>query len=303
MSLNTKEKLKLPYGKIALISIIVLIIIAAIIVMTVGRNNSIPEEPQPDNDISGEVSKESADDTAITIDFAGMEVLIDETIRTNTFKPEDFTENEDGSLTYNGENAVYGIDVSAFQGEIDWEAVKESGIDFAIIRLGFRGMSEGELYTDDNYYTNIEGAENAGLETGVYFFSQATSVVEAAQEARYVLEILDGRVLDLPIIFDWEPGYDNQYRTSSIHSDPVINDFARAFCNIITDAGYKSGIYFNCTQGYLQYDLSMFDDVCLWLAEYDTKPEFYYYFDMWQYSCTGTVDGIETPVDLNIMFK
>ena len=303
MSLNTKEKLKSPYVKIALISVIVLILIAAIIIMAVGRNNNTPD-PQDETEIEhNDTVEEITDNPAHIIEFAGMDVLIDDGIRINTLKPEDFTENDDGSLTYNGESAVYGIDVSAFQGDINWEAVKISGIDFAIIRLGFRGMSEGELYTDDNFYINIEGAENAGLDTGVYFFSQATSVVEAAQEARYVLEILDGRELDLPIIFDWEPGYEEQYRTYSIYLDTVINDYARAFCNIIIDAGYKSGIYFNCTQGYTQYDLSMFEDVCLWLAEYDTKPEFYYYFDMWQYSCTGTVDGIEPPVDLNIMFK
>ena len=197
----------------------------------------------------------------------------------------------------------WGVDVSNYQGRIDWQSLKQQGIEFAYLRLGMRGYGEqGTLYNDRSFAQYYEGAKAVGIDVGVYFFSQAITVREAADEALYALELLDGRTLDLPVYYDWEPvsaedsrtaGYDCRYLTAG----------AAAFCNIIERGGYASGVYLNRQQGYYRYDLRSLAGRSLWVADYADYPDFYYAYDVWQYEHQARLDGVSEIVDLNLEFR
>ena len=214
----------------------------------------------------------------------------------------DFTV-EDGCPVYLGKEyeTAYGIDVSEWQGRIDWKAVKESGVDFAFIRAGIRGTgAAGRLVEDERAVTNLTEAKAAGIRTGVYFFSQATTPEEGAEEARFVLDILDGTRLDLPVMFDWEKPADETARTSAMDYG-TLNQCASAFCEAIEEAGYDAGLYINRQLGYYAYQLGDLKDYTLWVADFNTWPDFYYRFGVWQYSDHATCPGIEGAVDRNMM--
>ena len=203
---------------------------------------------------------------------------------------------EDGAL-----RSDLGVDVSSHQGAIDWPAVAADGVDFAIVRAGNRGYTEGALYADERFAENVDGAKAAGLATGVYFFSQAVTPDEAREEADFVLELLAGRPLDLPVAFDHEPVSDNAGRANHL-TGPELAACARAFCERIEQAGYETLVYGN------KRDIARFggDDLDgrpVWFAEYDVAvPTGQFDFVMWQYTSAGTVAGISTRVDLNIRF-
>jgi len=216
-----------------------------------------------------------------------------------------FKRAENGWLSYeNGDvTALQGIDVSSHQGEIDWKAVAGSGIDFAMIRAGYRGYGEeGRLLSDERFHENMKGALEAGLDVGVYFFSQAVNVWEAEEEARLLLEALEGYEVSFPVDFDWERIAGGNARTDEVAGKSIAL-MARAFCGLVEQAGYIPGVYFNQNLGYLSLELDELDGCVFWLAEYDAKPDFYYHADLWQYSSTGTVPGIDTPVDLNLSYR
>lgn len=193
-----------------------------------------------------------------------------------------------------------GVDVAEYQGDIDWKAVAADGIDFAIIRLGYRGSTEGDIYVDEQYYDNIEGAKAAGLDVGVYFFSQATTPEEAREEANFVLKTLDGTSLVYPVAFDWErvSGI-GETRTSGVISTD-LSGIADAFCDTIEASGYRSIVYGN-PRDLIHYDETVFDGRHIWWAEYDTiEPLHYRDISMWQYTSSGTVEGIPGTVDMNL---
>ena len=305
MELKTKEHRNSQVIKYLIIALAVLVIIAITILLVIVRYadfKNTDDTAADESNITEDPQTLKKDNTE-TITFSDREIPINKNVRKNTLFDEAFSSGSDGLITYSDPKSQYGIDVSSFQGEIDWQKVRTTGIDFAIIRLGYRGMSEGLLYTDDYFEANLSGAVEAGLDVGIYFFSQATTEEEAVEEAEFVIEQLNGRTLQYPIFFDWEPGTDEVDRTYPIYSSDVINSFALAFCATVENAGYKTGIYFNSYQGYLQYDLSLFSETCLWLAEYNNStPNFWYYFDIWQYSYTAKIDGIGPDVDMNICF-
>lgn len=211
---------------------------------------------------------------------------------------------ENGMKTYISDSltAAQGIDVSSHQGWIDWQTVKDSGIDYAMIRAGYRGYTDGETNQDEYFSYNIDAATSAGINVGLYFFSQATSEEEAVAEADRVLQLVDGYTLNYPIYFDWEPVEDETARTSTI-SGSDLTRYALAFCQTIEAAGYEAGIYFNLSMASYLYDLYALQEYDFWLAEYQEIPSFPYAIDMWQYSSTGTVPGIDTIVDLNLSFS
>ena len=220
----------------------------------------------------------------------------------NRYAREDFTVDENGRVSYshNGLRAKEGIDVSFYQGEIDWAAVAADGVDFAMIRLGYRGYTEGGLQMDSRFEENIRGALEAGLEVGVYFFSQAITPEEAEEEADFVLEALEGYEITYPVAFDWEPITPGKgARTDGLDGE-TLTQCAAAFFERIAQAGYTPQVYFNQELGYLVYDLAGLKEYSFWLAEYDTAPDFYYGFDLWQYTHTGTVEGIQGNVDRNL---
>jgi lysozyme len=245
---------------------------------------------------------DTQEDTENYIDYAGGQLPIIEDVPVNNYDAEAFASAENGTITYSGGYATYGIDVSSHQGDIDWAAVAASNIDFAMIRVGYRGFTEGGLFMDDYFTANISGATENGIDIGVYFFSQAITPEEARQEANYVLEAIRSYDVTYPVVFDWEYMHDSTARTEGIATE-TVTQCALAFCETIQEAGYTPAIYFNNDVGYLTYDLGQICMYDLWLAEYDTQPDFYYNFQMWQYTSSGTVAGIETYVDLNISFK
>ena len=194
-----------------------------------------------------------------------------------------------------------GIDVSAYQGDIDWVKVKESGVDFAIIRLGYRGYESGKLVEDKFARANLEGAAAAGIQLGAYFFSQALSPNEAREEAQFVLEILKDYMLTMPVVFDWEHVDNENARTNGM--DPyVATDCAKAFLEVIKEAGYRPMMYFNSFQARKLFYLDQLMEYDFWLALYSDRMTFPYKVDMWQYTCTGTVPGVFGDVDVNVMF-
>lgn len=215
-----------------------------------------------------------------------------------------FYEDEKEYMHYDSDAYNYetGVDVSVYQGTIDWEKVKAAGIDYAIIRVAGRGWgTEGKLYEDTNFRQNIEGALEAGIPVGVYIFSQAVNATEAIEEAAYVLELIDGYDITYPIVFDWEEVSSSSARTKNITTASLVSA-AEAFCETIAFAGYEPMVYFNTTCGYGLYDLSELTDYPFWYASYSSIPNFYYNFQMWQYTDSGYVDGIAGKVDMNLYF-
>ena len=203
-------------------------------------------------------------------------------------------------IRYSAAETWTGIDVSEHQGSIDWQAVADQGIDFAMIRVGYRGYSAGEISADPLADANLAGAAEAGIAVGVYFFSQAITMDEAIEEAQFVLDAIADYDVTWPVAFDWEP-IDGEARTDEV-DQTTLTECALAFCQTVEAAGYTAAVYFNQTYGYQGYNLPQLLDYAFWLAQYDETPSFLFHFDMWQYSSTAYLDGIEGAVDLNLSF-
>ena len=162
-------------------------------------------------------------------------------------------------------DCLSGIDVSAYQGDIDWNQVAESGVDFAIVRLGYRGYESGKLTEDKFARINLDGAAAAGVKLGCYFFSQALTVEEAQEEARFVLDMIQDYDITMPVVFDWEHVDNETARTNNM--DPyVATDCAKAFLEIIDEAGYWPMMYFNTRQAHKLFYLDQLMEYDFWLA-------------------------------------
>lgn len=198
--------------------------------------------------------------------------------------------------------SIAGVDVSEHQGDIDWNQVKAAGIDFAIIRIGYRTYGGGEITLDKNFQKNLREADEAGLKVGVYFFSQALNADEAIEEADIVIDAIEPYNITYPVIFDWELIYGDSARTDKVTVEDLA-DSCIAFCERVRSAGYTPMIYQNKNTTMYKLDLPRLQDYDFWLAEYGTKPTYYYDYQMWQYSSTGKVPGISGEVDMNISFK
>lgn len=194
-----------------------------------------------------------------------------------------------------------GIDVSYHQGDIDWEAVRADGVDFAMLRVGYRGYETGKLNVDERFHEYAEGALDAGLDIGVYFYSQAVNAEEAKEEAEFVLEQIKDYEIMYPVAFDWEFAGDETARTNDVSSE-TLNECAAVFCNRIARGGYIPMIYSVKRMALMKFDLSRLAGFDFWLAEYREEPEFPYEFSMWQYASDGRVNGIEGEVDMNMSF-
>ncbi len=222
----------------------------------------------------------------------------------NDMEKDDFVTDPEGNLSYTGGEyrASRGVDVSSYQGDIDWQQVYDSGVRFAIIRAGGMYYGSGELYSDDYFIKNIDEAKAAGLRVGAYFFSQAITAAEAEAEARFVLELLDGRALDLPLFFDWERISGDTARTDGLDNE-TLTACALAFCRTVEAADYEAGVYIYNDTGYYGYDLAQLGDYTFWCAGVGSYPYFYYAHKIWQYSFRGSVPGINADCDLNMMFE
>ena len=175
------------------------------------------------------------------------------------------------------------------------------GVDFAMVRIGFRGYGTGSLNSDAFYGKNIDGAMEAGIDTGVYFFSQAITVEEAIEEAEYVISLLDGHEISGPVAYDWEM-HDSSYRVYGI-SPKMATACALAFCQRIEEAGYQPMVYVSKYVGYNKFNLPQLADYPIWFPEYGKNyPKFYYEIDTWQFTSGCAVAGIGGRVDANIQF-
>lgn len=210
----------------------------------------------------------------------------------------DGSENTD--LEFASTSGRLGIDVSRWNETIDWEKVKEDGIEFAIIRCGYRGASSGALVLDSKYEDNIRGAIEAGIPVGVYFFTQATSEVEAIEEASMVISLIQDYDVDYPVFLDSESA-GGKGRADGLDVDERVK-YHRAFLETIASAGYETGVYASKNWLNDQLDMTQLSQYKTWLAEYADVPTYDQYFDMWQYTSKGTVDGIETRVDLDVSY-
>ncbi|MDD3230229.1 MAG: GH25 family lysozyme [Oscillospiraceae bacterium] len=213
---------------------------------------------------------------------------------------------QNGFLYYDKESTSHaGIDVSSYQGKIDWERVAASGVDFAIIRAGYRGYTFGNIQKDSYFTQNIEGALASGLDVGVYIFSQATTTAEAREEARQLLNWTEDYPITYPLVFDWERVSQPNSRTQNTDGK-AITACAKAFCDTITGAGHTPMVYGNPSMVYAsELDISKLTDTPFWLAHYTSgwaPTNFRYHYHMWQYTSTGQVDGISGNVDLNLCF-
>lgn len=200
------------------------------------------------------------------------------------------------------EKTNYGLDVSQYQGDIDWRKVREEGLSYAIIRCGGRSYGDsGVLIYDPLFAKNFREARALGFDTGVYFYSQAVNTKEAVEEAEYCLTLLDGRSLQLPVYIDMEYSGTGNGRADHL-SREERTAIAEAFCKVIRDAGYKTGIYSN--RHFLEQNIDLsspgLKDASIWLAEYHGRPTPDYKgdYDFWQYTSEGEVNGVEGKVDL-----
>lgn len=231
----------------------------------------------------------------------------------NTYEDALFSTDENGYRSYQSEGALNGVDVSSWQGEIDWDAVKAAGFDFAMLRIGFRGQTEGTVYEDERFAENYDGAVAAGLQVGVYFYSQAVEQQEAREEADFVLDTLSGRSLQFPVAYDWEPADDAGVPAAGASSETParteqatpedVTAFTNVFCERIASGGYEPCYYTNKSMGYTTFDLEALKNYPIWYAEYQPYPSFYYDFAIWQYTNEAVVPGIPEPTDLNIAFR
>ena len=218
----------------------------------------------------------------------------------NPYGPHDFQFSYDGYLKLENERSYSGVDVSAFQGNIDWQKVKDSGIQFAIIRLGYRGYGKaGKMVEDEYAQKNLKGVTQVGLRYGVYFCSQALNRKEVKEEVDFLLKILGDYEPTLPIVFDWEHVSAEGARSEPMDAD-TLTDCALYFGELIEAAGYTPMMYFNWYQSLHDYHLKELERYPFWLALYQDRMTYPYRVEMWQYTCTGRVPGITGNVDINV---
>ncbi len=194
-----------------------------------------------------------------------------------------------------------GIDVSKWNGDIDWDKVKNAGVEFAIVRAGYRGSVTGSLVQDIYFDANMKGAAKSGIPVGVYFFTQATNEVEAVEEASAVLRWVQEYDITYPIFIDTE-GAGGNGRADKLDAD-TRTLVCEAFCRTIENAGYEAGIYASRNWYNNNLHTDKLEDYYIWLAEYRSVPLYQGYYRMWQYSSKGRIDGIEGNVDMNIMYE
>lgn len=221
------------------------------------------------------------------------------TLPPNPYTSQDFVQ-RDGYLSCTAGDALLGVDVSEHQQQVDWQQVADAGMKFAFVRLGYRGYTEGGMYTDQYAAANLTGAKDAGLQVGAYFYSQAVTVEEAREEARFCVDFLKDHKIDLPVVFDWE-FVSADARTGQMDRT-TLTDCAIAFCQTVEQAGYDAMVYFNPHIAESFLDLLALEDYGFWLSQYDTGMDFPHRVDFWQYTCTGSVPGISGDADINLWF-
>jgi len=233
-------------------------------------------------------------------------VPIRDDMKHNSYEQEHLQILDNGELQYEQDGNVTsykGIDVSKFQGEIDWQQVASDGVTFAFIRAGFRGYGEkGTLVADEAAEANIAGANSAGIKTGVYFYTQAITLEEAREEAQLVLDLIAPYRIDCPVVIDVEKVSKAGARMNAL-SPKERTDIVLTFCEMIEQAGYQPMVYYNMEMATLMLETERLEQYDKWFAYYRTDLYYPYEYLIWQYSDKGQVAGISENVDMNIAFK
>ncbi len=313
---NTEKKtLKVPISSAVIIAVSFLVIViclaVAVIVLAVG-NSKKDDEPEIVEFIPVVNNRAydfyDEDDIIVFEDsyFGDIWLRAYTEVPRNSYDYNGLAYNN-GRYTYTENDEVIsktGIDVSYHNGEIDWQRVAADGIDFAILRVGYRGYESGDINLDSEFHSYISGAKDAGIEVGVYFFSQALNAEEAVEEANFVMEQVKDYDLEYPIVFDWEITESETSRTNDI-APYTVTECAAAFCDTISDGGYIPMVYGGFNFSMFKMDMRKLGNYDFWYAEYKhghNEPMYPYDFKIWQYASDGRVDGIEGDVDLNICF-
>ena len=278
--------------------LVVILVVASVVTILRGPRQSSVEL----------ISKES-DGTLLVNDLYEGEMKIPYfDIPTCNYKLDDFDEDK-GVINYTGGDCSVGIVVNSQRGEIDWDQVAESGVDFAMIRVGYREMrGTGSIIEDEQFVANIEGAAACGIPVGVYFYSKAVSDSEAEEEATFVMDKIRTYQISYPVCIRWE--YDTNDDGSRREDSRVtgcngtqITGFINTFCARISMPGYTAGFYCDKSMGYERLDLSQLKSYDMWYTEQRQAPSFYYDFKLWQYTRDGSVPGITEKVPIVLALK
>lgn len=290
-----------PTGKRNVFLAVIALLVAAIVVVSVFILLQGPRESPV------EVVGQKGDKLEINDMYDGKMEIPQYDVAKSQYKPDDFKE-ENGIITYTGGDYWMGIQANSQMGEIDWGQVAASGVDFAMIRVGFRGEDQGDIQLDKQFAANIAGAKEAGIPVGVYFYSKAISDAEAQEEASFVLEQIREKSVTYPLAIVWEYSrkkdgtIDPDKRTVRCNGDQVTG-FIETFCKKVSAAGYPASFYANKEMGYQYLNLSRLKSYDMWYAEARPAPSFHYDFKLWQYTKEGTVPGIGTEVPITLALK
>ena len=290
----------------AAIAVVAAVVLALALVVSLPYmyRPKVDDDPEIYRDYGEEISLPTPEETAI------QEPTPEETapgsrnatLDRNPYSRFDFQFTRHNYLKLQNVPSSVGVDVSQYQGEIDWNKVRASGVEFAIIRLGLRGYGqEGRMREDTCARQNLAGAKAAGLKIGVYFFSQALSIQEVDEEIQFILDILSdtGTEPDMPVVLDWEiPAADNP-RTKNMDGR-TLTDIQLHFCGQMKKMGYQPMVYFNWHQSENLYYLADLEDYPFWLALYQEQMTYPWRVEMWQWTHTGRVPGISGDVDINV---
>ena len=290
--------MKKKYIIITLI-IIVLIALTGVVVYVVNVRNS--ERDTTENE--GNNKHDNSEETLTFVDAHGnsYQTTVNPNASKNPYDKMKFV-SDSGKMSYEDDTykSRLGVDVSEHQGDINWQEVKNAGIDFAFIRIGYRGYGEsGDIKEDIKFENNFDKAKEAGIDVGVYFFSQAINEDEAREEARFVLEHLRGRVLELPVVYDPENIRDDVARTDNVTPEQFTKNTI-AFNEEVKVAGYKPMVYSNMLWEAFKFDMTKLKEYPFWYADYESRPQTPYDFTFWQYSEKASIAGIEGNMDMNI---
>lgn len=284
---------------------ILIIIIIAIVALGMGIAGYVIYTRSDKKSISNnEASRSESNEEVLNfVDAHGnwYQTIVSQNVPKNPYDKFKFV-SESGKMQYDDGKYTsrLGVDVSEHHGDINWQEVKNDGIEFAFIRIGYRGYGEsGIIKADAKFNDNIAGAKAAGIDVGAYFFSQAINEDEAREEARFVLEHLQGRGLDLPVVYDPENILDDVARTDNVTPEQFTKNTI-AFNEVIKSVGYKPMVYSNMLWEAFKLDMAKIQDYPIWYADYEPKPQTPYDFTFWQYSEKSMVPGISGTADMNI---
>ncbi len=211
--------------------------------------------------------------------------------------------NENGTLSYkdNKREAIKGVDLSKYNGSVDFTKLKESGVSFVMLRLGSRGYGTGKITLDEKFVEYAQNAQMAGIQIGAYFYSQAVNETEAVEEANYIVGAVSGFGVKYPIAIDIEKVEGDEARTDKLTSEERTA-VVKSFCDAVKGYGFKPIIYASKEMLVAGLDLEKLTDYDVWLADHNTPTDYPYRFSMWQYSKTGHIEGITGDIDLDLSF-